>query len=414
MPRRIHGSGATCVEVRYNRTVGIDTDSKFLVTAFFDSSSPIVPTTEYEQSQSGVVKLVQDVIAFGAERIVIESTANYHMMAYDGLRAANQNAVVINPLRVKALLRVEGKSDRADAVTLARLAASFDMRPSNMPDDLQREARTYWRQIDLDKNAEQRILQRLTAMLIAHGTTATRIVSNKSKVYLEVLQRIAAGDPPESVAEAHPRAQFRERLRDSINPELPDYVRLAVGDTLENIAYLRRRSERYAELLQDLMARFQDQVRLMCTVPAVTPRLCWRVIAEMGDNYHERYPDMKSFCRGIGVVPSNVVSGGKLLKREATHGNMRVKIHLLNNVKAWVIRPHDGPLYAWYRSYLSRTNYMRATSSLAHKVAEGLFIVQYLVAEFDEYKYFRRQRPTRHLKADPITGEILDEAPIGA
>jgi hypothetical protein len=101
--------------------------------------------------------------------------------------------VVINPLRVKALLRVEGKSDRADSVTLARLAASFDIRPSNMPDDLQREARTYWRQIDLDKTNEQRLLQRLTAMLIAHGTTVTRVLSNRSQVYLEVLRRIAAG-----------------------------------------------------------------------------------------------------------------------------------------------------------------------------------------------------------------------------
>jgi len=35
---------------------------------------------------------------------------------------------------VKSLLCVEGKSDKGDAMTLARLAASFDLKTSNMPD----------------------------------------------------------------------------------------------------------------------------------------------------------------------------------------------------------------------------------------------------------------------------------------
>lgn len=147
----------------------------------------------------------------------------------------------------------------------------------------------------------------------------------------------------------------------------------------------------------------------MCSVPAVTPRLTWRIIAEMGDNYHERYPTIKSFCRGIGIVPSNIVSGGKLLKREATHGNVRVKIHLLNNVKAWVIRSHAGPMYAWYRNYLARTNYMKATSALAHKVAEGLYLVQYLATDFDEDHFFGIKKSKDHLTLDPLTGEVLDE-----
>lgn len=55
------------------------------------------------------------------ELIIIESTANYHMLNYETLREEGINNSVINPIVVKALLRVEGKSDKVDAMTLAKL-----------------------------------------------------------------------------------------------------------------------------------------------------------------------------------------------------------------------------------------------------------------------------------------------------
>jgi hypothetical protein len=69
----------------------------------------------------------------------------------------------------------------------------------------------------------------------------------------------------------------------------------------------------------------REQVDLMRTVPGVTQMMSLRIIAEMGANYHQRYYFAAAFAKGIGVVPSNEVSGGKLLKRRASHGNQRVK-----------------------------------------------------------------------------------------
>jgi transposase len=71
----------------------------------------------------------------------IESAATYHCLYYDTMREAGVNIAVINPLTVKSLLRVEGKSDKGDAATLAQLAGSFRLRTSNMPDLLQRRLR---------------------------------------------------------------------------------------------------------------------------------------------------------------------------------------------------------------------------------------------------------------------------------
>lgn len=61
---------------------------------------------------------------------IIESIANYHIFYYDTLQEECINISVINPTVVKALFRVEGKSDKGDAMTLARWAANFDLKIS--------------------------------------------------------------------------------------------------------------------------------------------------------------------------------------------------------------------------------------------------------------------------------------------
>ena len=99
--------------------------------------------------------------------------------------------------------------------------------------------------------------------------------------------------------------------------------------------------------------------------------LVMRIIAELGANYHQRYCSAQAFAKGIGGVPANEVSGGKLLKRRASHGNARVKFLLLCSAKAYAIHGH-GYLHTWYDGYRQRTNYKKAISDLARRVAEGL------------------------------------------
>ena len=109
-----------------------------------------------------------------AEIVILESTAKYHILYYETFREAGLNAQVINPRLIKALLAVEGKSDKADAFNMARLAMSFQLRVSNMPDKSQKEMRLNLRTLDKDKerrtqltNSLQSLLQSMVAQFIA-------------------------------------------------------------------------------------------------------------------------------------------------------------------------------------------------------------------------------------------------------
>lgn len=89
----------------------------------------------------------------------------------------------------------------------------------------------------------------------------------------------------------------------------------------------------------------------------------------------------EAFAKAIGVVPGNEVSGGKLLKRRASHGNQQVKFHLLSAAKAAVLHGR-GLLYRWFCAYRSRATYLKAVIALAggtvnrFRMAEALWWVR--------------------------------------
>ena len=140
--------------------------------------------------------------------------------------------------------------------------------------------------------------------------------------------------------------------------------------------------------------------------------LALRIISEMGANYHQRYYSAEAFAKGIGVVPSNEVSGGKLLKRKASHGNKRVKFHLLSAAKVFAIHG-KGPLYVWYRAYRGRVFYMKAISALARRIAEVLWWVMVLNEPYQHWKGERAREGGEVVRignqiVDADTGEILE------
>jgi hypothetical protein len=60
---------------------------------------------------------------------IIESTGCYHQLSVKTFNDATE-VVVVNPHRIKAILRADGKDDVKDAVTLTKLVLSFDLKKS--------------------------------------------------------------------------------------------------------------------------------------------------------------------------------------------------------------------------------------------------------------------------------------------
>lgn len=417
MTKRIHGSGQRAVNARYHITGGCDTDKNFIVAAIYQAETGSLEAREFRQHQADALRAAEWFRSHQVELVVIESTANYHLLYYDTLREAGINIHVINPLVVKSLLRVEGKSDKGDAMTLARLAASFDLKTSNMPDLQQRELRLLFKRIDAWKVQRTQTTNRLNGVLTGHGFTVFRLVPINTPAGLAILQAIIDGRTPAEIAALHRNRAKRPEIEKCAAVELPPFLRDYLCDVLADIRRLNASiDEHEKELLGQIeVCQLSDTVRLMCSVPGVTSMLALRIIAELGANYHQRYASAEALAKAIGVVPANEVSGGKLLKRKSSHGNPRVKFHLLAAAKAFALHGH-GPLKVWFDAYRGRAHYFKATSALARRMAEGLWWVMVRQEPFKCWQHPADPSETELVQrgrqwVDPQTGEVLGETP---
>ena len=145
--------------------------------AIYQAETGDLQAKEFHQHRQDALRAAAWFLEQRVEFVVIESTANYHLLYYDTLREQGIHIAVINPIMVKSLLRVEGKSDKGDAMTLARLAASFDLKTSNMPDSQQRELRLWFKHMDTWKMQRTQTTNRVNGVLTGYGFTVFRLVS---------------------------------------------------------------------------------------------------------------------------------------------------------------------------------------------------------------------------------------------
>jgi transposase len=413
---RVRAGGRVTHRQRYDRTCGIDTDRDFLVAAFYNSAAPHTVVEEFPQTAAGIAALIEKIKATDTKLTVIESTGQYHLDAYRRLAAAGVNILVVNPLTIKALLRVEGKSDKRDAATLAWLGATFDLRPSNMPDGLQQELRYQFKIYDEALQARVRLGNRLNVHLVSNGCRLWQVVSRGS--LRDTLVRLfLEGKSPEQIAGAHPKPKFRSAILEATTGASLTQAGRAYALWLFQ-QYLKDCDDERNQL-QIILGQF-DQVKSYvlwaASVPGTMPELLVRLVAECGGNFTERYMSAERFCAALGTAPRSEVSAGKVLKVADTHGNARMVTALTAHYKAYMVHMKGtGPLSEWLAGYRARTSYSRTLLALCHKITEAWWHCTKLKQCYDEYKAFGVPRPaivpapTRVRTVDVNTGEILDE-----
>ena len=141
-------------------------------------------------TSGGVTELAEHLVEQGIEKVTVESTSDYWRIWYYLLEAAGLDVQLVNARDVK---NVPGraKTDKLDAVWLAKLTEKGLLRPSFVPPAIIRQLRDYTRlRVDLTRERSrywQRLEKLLEDALIKLSSVASTLDTLSARDMIEAL-----------------------------------------------------------------------------------------------------------------------------------------------------------------------------------------------------------------------------------
>lgn len=364
---------------------------------------------EVSSTTNSILALGADLVALGVERVVLESTSDYWRPFFYLLEGAGLSVWLVNARDVK---QVTGrpKTDKLDAVWLAKLCERGMLRPSFVPPAEIRVLRDYTRLrtelVEERSRHKQRLEKLLEDALIKLSSVATDLLGVSARTMIEAL--IAGERDPKVLADLA-RGKLnakRAALLEALNGRFDDHHADLARVLLDQIDACSDKIDRLTARIEQLVAQLPeptpptapgtratptsdvpvqtdpDARRLSAAerldeVPGIAQRAAQIIIGEIG-------LDMTQFATPAHLVswakvsPQTIQSGPRIKVGKTGKGNRYLK-GVLGEAAAAAAKT-DTFLGARYRRLVRRRGKQRALVAVARSI---LVIVWHLLNDPD-------------------------------
>jgi transposase len=382
----------------------------------------ITKVWDVASTTGAIMTLADELTELGIERVVLEATSDYWRPFFYLLEARGLTVWLVNARDVK---NVPGrpKTDKLDAIWLARLNERGMLRPSFVPPAEIRELRDYTRlraELTEDRSRYKNRLEKLLEdALIKLSTVATDIFGKSGRAMLEAL--IAGERDPEVLADLalgkmrKKTSALKEALTGRFDAHHAELARML----LDQIDALSAQIERLTSRVEALVAKLPEEkpvadletgeitgitrgvLQRLDEVPGIGLRCAQVVVAELGLDM-DQFPTADHLVSWAKVAPRTVQSGPRSHTKGTGKGNPYLK-RALGEAAAAAAKT-DTFLGERYRRIARRRGKMKALVAIERSL---LIIIWHLLddpsarfvdlgADFYERKV-DRQRRTRQL-----------------
>lgn len=348
--------------------------------------------------------------------VVMESTSDYWKGVYYLLEAEGFECRLANAREVK---NVPGraKTDKADAVWLAKVAERGMFRPSLVhPEPIRRlrDFTRYRRSLIRDRSRErQRVEKLLEDAQIKLSSVISDLFGVSGRAMLDAL---AGGQRDPAVLADLARGSMRGRIgvvRESLTGFFTDHHAMLLTMMLDNIDRLTAQVAALEQHIEELIAPFCHQVEQLTTIPCVGPFTAAELIAELGVDM-TRFPSAGHLVSWAKFCPNTHESAGKTKPKGRTKGNPWLGATIGNTIGA--LTRTQTFLGARYRRVARRRGKGKAMvaagnsllTSVYHLLADPTTTYNDLGPTYHD-TLINRDRQARHLAAalEAVTGQSI-------
>ena len=184
----------------------------------------------------------------------------------------------------------------------------------------------------------------------------------------KLLDGLAAGTEREALLASlsHHVARKLESLGEALSLSLGDNARFMLNDLLEEHDALEARIKAYTKKIDEQMSPWEEQLRLLTTIPGIDRNAASTILIEIGPDIHA-FGSKERLAAWAGLCPGNNESGGKHRNAGSRPGSRTLRAALVECAHG-AARTKGCQFEAQHRSLAARRGYKRAIVAVAHKM----------------------------------------------
>jgi transposase len=384
------------MDVIYPRCCGLDVHKDLVVACLIVPGPDGRPREEIRRfgtMTADLKELSAWLLAGGCTVVAMESTGPYWKPVWNLLEHSFA-LVLVNPQHMKAI--PGRKTDQKDCQWIAQLLRHGLLRPSFVPERLQRELREltrYRTKLIEERSAEVNRLQKtLEGANLKLGSVVSDITGKSARA---ILAELAAGnrDAPALAKLALGKLRSKEaELAKALEGELTPVQAFLLAQQLAHIDHLDEQIATLDARVAEEMAPFADALALLETVPGIGRRAAEVIVAELGVDMG-RFPSAAHAAAWAGMAPGNHESAGKRLGHAKRRGNKALGRVLVQ--AAWSARRTKTYLGAQFGRLARTRGAKRAAVAVGHSI---LVIAYHILKDGAPYqdlghRYFEERNP---------------------
>ena len=392
------------MEILYQSCCGLDVHKKMIVACLrrADEAGKVGKQVRtFGATTSELLSLSDWLVEAGCTHVAMEATGVYWKPVYNILEG-QMELLVVNAQHIKA---VPGrKTDVKDAEWIAQLLQHGLLRASFIPPQSQRDLRDLTRYRTTLVRERARIVNRLQKVLedanLKLAGVATDVMGVSGRAMLEGL---LAGQTDAGQLAELAKGRLRKKipqLKEALTGRVREHHRFMLSEQLSHIDYLDEAIERLVAEIGERLRPFEEEIRLLDTIPGINRQTAEELIAEIGADM-SRFPDGHHLASWAGMCPGHNESGGKRKSGKTRKGNRWLRSTLVEAAHG-AAHTKDTYLASQYHRLVGRRGKKRALVAVGHSL---LIISHYVLKRRQAYydlgsNYFEelhRQRMERNL-----------------